>query len=66
MVNAAADIQQAAAAAGADVKRGLQEVYSLTLFIRGKEVLKHALQHLFIRVEGLQLTRRILQFFFQL
>lgn len=48
MINAAANIEQAAAAARADVERALQKVDRLTLLVGSKEVLQYALQHLLI------------------
>ena len=66
MVNAAANIKQAAAATGADVESVLQEIDRLAFLIRGKEVFKYALQHLLIWTERLQLAGEGLKFLFQL
>jgi len=49
MIDATADIQQATAAARADVVSILQKINGLALVIGGKEILQYALQHLFVR-----------------
>lgn len=64
MVNAAANIKQAAAATGTDVESVLQKIDRLAFFVRGKEVFKYALQHLLIRTERLQLAGEGLKFIF--
>jgi len=60
VVNAAADVEQTTAAAGSNIKGCLQKVDCLTLFIGGKEVFEHALQHLFIGTQRLQFAGKVL------